>query len=134
MSRFRASLALPACAALAVLAACGGGGGTGVTPPGGSGGGTPPPTATPVSTSTPAPTPSPTESPASTLSAYTGYTVSAQTGPLVVVAAEGMAARFVRRMLEPYDDDLALLTNRECHHNAALSNEREKLSSHSISS
>jgi ribonuclease Z len=32
----------------------------------------------------------------------------AQTGPLVVVAAEGMAARFVRRMLEPYDDDLAL--------------------------
>lgn len=83
MSRFRASLALPACAALAVLAACGGGGGTGVTPPGNSGGGTPPPTATPVSTSTPAPTPSPTESPASTLSAYTGYTVSAQTGPLV---------------------------------------------------
>jgi ribonuclease Z len=32
----------------------------------------------------------------------------APTGPLVVVAAEGMAARFVRRMLEPYDDDLAL--------------------------
>ena len=30
------------------------------------------------------------------------------TGPLVVVAAEGGAARFVRRMLEPYDDDLAL--------------------------
>jgi ribonuclease Z len=33
-------------------------------------------------------------------------------GPLVVVAAEGVAARFVRRMLEPYDDDLAL---REAH-------------------
>ena len=32
----------------------------------------------------------------------------AQTGPLVVVAAEGITARFVRRMLEPYDDDLAL--------------------------
>ena len=32
----------------------------------------------------------------------------ARTGPLVVVAAEGVAARFVRRMLEPYDDDLAL--------------------------
>jgi ribonuclease Z len=32
----------------------------------------------------------------------------APTGPLVVVAAEGVAARFVRRMLEPYDDDLAL--------------------------
>ena len=31
----------------------------------------------------------------------------ARTGPLVV-AAEGVAARFVRRMLEPYDDDLAL--------------------------
>jgi ribonuclease Z len=29
-------------------------------------------------------------------------------GPLVVVAAEGVSARFVRRMLEPYDDDLAL--------------------------
>jgi ribonuclease Z len=29
-------------------------------------------------------------------------------GPLVVVAAEGAAARFVRRMLEPFDDDLAL--------------------------
>lgn len=88
MSRFRASLALPACAALAVLAACGGGGGTGVTPPGGSGGGTPPPTATPISTSTPAPvtptpSPSPTQSPVSTLSADRGYTVTAQTGPLV---------------------------------------------------
>jgi ribonuclease Z len=32
----------------------------------------------------------------------------AQTGPLVVVAPEGVAARFVRRMLEPYDDDLEL--------------------------
>ena len=32
----------------------------------------------------------------------------ARTGPLVVVAPEGLAARFVRRMLEPYDDDLAL--------------------------
>ena len=32
----------------------------------------------------------------------------APTGPLVVVATEGTAARFVRRMLEPYDDDLAL--------------------------
>jgi ribonuclease Z len=32
----------------------------------------------------------------------------ASTGPLVVVAAEGLAARFVRRMLEPYDDDLSL--------------------------
>jgi ribonuclease Z len=32
----------------------------------------------------------------------------APTGPLVVVAPEGLAARFVRRMLEPYDDDLAL--------------------------
>jgi ribonuclease Z len=32
----------------------------------------------------------------------------APTGPLVVVAAEGVATRFVRRMLEPYDDDLAL--------------------------
>ncbi len=87
MSRFRASLALPACAALAVLAACGGGGGTGVTPPGGSGGGTPPPTATPIPTSTPTPvvtpTPSPTQSPASTLSADTAYTVFAQSGPLV---------------------------------------------------
>ena len=30
------------------------------------------------------------------------------TGPLVVVAPEGTPARFVRRMLEPYDDDLAL--------------------------
>ena len=30
------------------------------------------------------------------------------TGPLTVVAPEGVAARFVRRMLEPYDDDLAL--------------------------
>jgi ribonuclease Z len=32
------------------------------------------------------------------------------TGPLVVVAAEGVAARFVRRMLEPYEDDLAIRT------------------------
>jgi len=32
----------------------------------------------------------------------------ARTGPLVVVAPEGLVARFVRRMLEPYDDDLAL--------------------------
>ncbi len=32
----------------------------------------------------------------------------ALSGPLNVVAAEGLAARFVRRMLEPYDDDLAL--------------------------
>ncbi|MGH9016254.1 MAG: MBL fold metallo-hydrolase, partial [Acidimicrobiales bacterium] len=32
----------------------------------------------------------------------------APTGPLVVVAVEGAAARFVRRMLDPYDDDLAL--------------------------
>ncbi|MGH9079762.1 MAG: MBL fold metallo-hydrolase [Acidimicrobiales bacterium] len=32
----------------------------------------------------------------------------ARTGPLVVVAAEGVVARFVRRMLEPYDDDLAI--------------------------
>jgi ribonuclease Z len=31
-----------------------------------------------------------------------------QTGPLVVVAAEGVATRFVRRMLDPSDDDLAL--------------------------
>ena len=31
-----------------------------------------------------------------------------QSGPLTVVAPEGMAARFVRRMLEPYDDDLML--------------------------
>lgn len=31
-----------------------------------------------------------------------------RSGPLEVVAPEGMAARFVRRMLEPYDDDLAL--------------------------
>ncbi len=30
------------------------------------------------------------------------------TGPLVVVAAKGLATRFVSRMLEPYDDDLAL--------------------------
>lgn len=30
------------------------------------------------------------------------------TGPLVVVAPEGGAARFVRRMLDPYDEDLAL--------------------------
>ena len=30
------------------------------------------------------------------------------TGPLVVVAPEGTAARFVRRMLDPYDDDIAL--------------------------
>ena len=32
----------------------------------------------------------------------------ADTGPLVVVAAEGVATRFARRMLEPYEDDLAL--------------------------
>jgi ribonuclease Z len=32
----------------------------------------------------------------------------APSGPLVVIAPEGLAARFVRRMLEPYDDDLAL--------------------------
>ncbi len=32
------------------------------------------------------------------------------TGPLVVVAARGVATRFVSRMLEPYDDDLALRT------------------------
>jgi ribonuclease Z len=31
-----------------------------------------------------------------------------RTGPLVVVAPEGIAARFVQRMLEPYDDDLHL--------------------------
>lgn len=31
-----------------------------------------------------------------------------RSGPLVVVAAEGVAARFARRMLDPYDDDLAL--------------------------
>jgi ribonuclease Z len=30
------------------------------------------------------------------------------TGPLVVVAPEGTTARFVRRMLEPFDDDLAV--------------------------
>ncbi len=30
-----------------------------------------------------------------------------ETGPLVVVAPEGVAARFVRRMLEPFEDDLA---------------------------
>jgi ribonuclease Z len=35
-----------------------------------------------------------------------------RTGPLVVVAPEGVACRFVRRMLEPYDVDLAL---RESH-------------------
>jgi ribonuclease Z len=29
-------------------------------------------------------------------------------GPLVIVVAEGVAARCVRRMLEPFDDDLAL--------------------------
>jgi ribonuclease Z len=29
-----------------------------------------------------------------------------RTGPLRVVAAEGVAARFVERMLEPYDDDI----------------------------
>ena len=29
-------------------------------------------------------------------------------GPLVIVAPEGLAARFVRRMLEPFDDDLEL--------------------------
>lgn len=32
----------------------------------------------------------------------------ARTGPLVVVAPEGVAARFVRRMLEPFDDDIDL--------------------------
>src|SRR4029078_8575387 len=32
----------------------------------------------------------------------------ARTGPFVAVAPEGLVARFVRRMLEPYDDDLAL--------------------------
>jgi ribonuclease Z len=32
----------------------------------------------------------------------------ASTGPLVVVAPEGLAARFVRRMLEPFDADLTL--------------------------
>lgn len=31
-----------------------------------------------------------------------------RSGPLVVVAPEGGACRFVRRMLEPFDDDLAL--------------------------
>ena len=31
-----------------------------------------------------------------------------RTGPLVIVAAEGLATRFVHRMLNPYDDDLAL--------------------------
>ncbi|MGK2947759.1 MAG: MBL fold metallo-hydrolase [Acidimicrobiales bacterium] len=31
-----------------------------------------------------------------------------RTGPLVVVAPEGGTARFVRRMLEPYDDDIEL--------------------------
>jgi ribonuclease Z len=31
-----------------------------------------------------------------------------RSGPLVVVAPEGVAARFVDRMLEPFDDDLAL--------------------------
>jgi ribonuclease Z len=31
-----------------------------------------------------------------------------RSGPLVVVAPDGVAARFVRRMLEPYDDDLEL--------------------------
>ena len=31
-------------------------------------------------------------------------------GPLVVVAARGVAARFVSRMLEPYDDDLSIRT------------------------
>jgi len=31
-----------------------------------------------------------------------------RSGPLAVVAPEGVAARFVRRMLEPYDDDLEL--------------------------
>jgi ribonuclease Z len=31
-----------------------------------------------------------------------------RTGPLTVVAPEGVAARFVRRMLEPYEDDLQL--------------------------
>ena len=30
------------------------------------------------------------------------------TGPLVVVAPEGAAARFVRRMLDPFDDDIAV--------------------------
>ena len=30
------------------------------------------------------------------------------TGPLVVVAPEGHAARFVRRMLDPFDDDIAV--------------------------
>lgn len=32
----------------------------------------------------------------------------AKSGPLVVVAAEGAAARFVRRMLVPYEEDIAL--------------------------
>ena len=32
----------------------------------------------------------------------------ARTGPLIVVAAEGTAARFARRMFEVYDDDIAL--------------------------
>src|SRR3546814_14050336 len=32
----------------------------------------------------------------------------APSGPLVVVAAQGLASRFVQRMLDPYDDDLAL--------------------------
>ena len=32
----------------------------------------------------------------------------ASSGPLVVVAAEGAASRFVSRMLDPYDDDIAL--------------------------
>lgn len=31
-----------------------------------------------------------------------------QSGPLVVVAPDGGTARFVRRMLEPYDEDMAL--------------------------
>src|SRR3546814_14765331 len=32
----------------------------------------------------------------------------APSGPLVVVAAQGLASRFVQRLLDPYDDDLAL--------------------------
>lgn len=31
-----------------------------------------------------------------------------QTGPLVIVVPEGPAARFARRMLEPFDDDIAV--------------------------
>ena len=45
-----------------------------------------------------------------TMSRWLHQQVSA-TGPLVIVCPEGPTARFVRRMLEPYEDDIAARTS-----------------------